>query len=87
MIPFTESRFERSKPLKVKEWAVERLKKGHSPKRITQDIQRLFGVYVAIMTVYRWRDQYIAATGENILLWHKFNKTAEQKSKNKSNQK
>ena len=82
--PYTTPQSNRSAPQKVKEWAMKKLKEGSSPNKIAQDIQKLFGVYVAMMTVYRWRRKYIAVTGENIPTWYELNKTLEQKAKNKS---
>jgi IS30 family transposase len=82
--PYTATQQNHSPPQKVKEWAMKKLKEGSSPNKIAQDIQKLFGVYVAMMTVYRWRKKYIAATGENIPGWHELNETLEQKAKNKS---
>lgn len=70
---------------KVQEWAIERLKQGHSPNKIARDIKRLFGEYVAMMTIYRWRNRYKLATGEEILPWHKLNSTYEQRNKHKCN--
>jgi IS30 family transposase len=82
--PYTTAQRNRSAPKKVKEWAIKKLKEGSSPNKIAQDIQKLFGVYVALMTIYRWKKKYIEVTGENILGWHHLNKTLEQKIKNKS---
>ena len=82
--PYTATQQNHSVPQKVKEWAMKKLKEGSSPNKIAQDIQKLFGVYVAMMTVYRWRKKYIAVTGEDIPRWCQLNKTLEQKAKNKS---
>ena len=82
--PYTRTEKHSTASLKVKEWAIAQLKKGNSPNKIAQEIQRLFSVYVALMTVYRWRKKYIEATGENIPSWYELNKTLEQKEKNKS---
>jgi IS30 family transposase len=82
--PYTTPQRNRSAPKKVKEWAIKQLKEGSSPNKIVQDTQKLFGIYVALMTIYRWKKKYIEVTGENILGWHHLNKTVEQKMKNKS---
>lgn len=82
--PYTNTPRNGSAPQKVKEWAIKKIKEGSSPNKIAQDIQELFGVYVAMMTIYRWRRKYIAATGKNIPSWYELNKTVEQKEKNKS---
>jgi len=71
------------KPLKIKEWAIERLKQGCSPTKVSNDIEKLFGEYVSFMSIYRWKKQYIASTGENIQGWFALNKTHEQKANNR----
>ena len=81
--PYTIPQRNRPVSEKVKEWAMRQLKQGSSPKKIVQDIKKLFGVDVALMTVYRWRNKYIEVTGEDIPSWHKLNKTPEQKMKNR----
>jgi IS30 family transposase len=65
----------------IKEWAILRLKKGYTPKQIAIDIQKLHGVYVAMMTVYRWRENYILDTGEYIPLTRLTKKQEEQKKR------
>jgi len=55
----------------IKEWAILRLKKGYISKQIATDIQKLYGVYVAMNTVYRWRKAYIQDTGKHIPLKRK----------------
>jgi hypothetical protein len=70
-----------SKPTFIKEWAILRLKKGYTPKQISIDIQKLHGVYVAMMTVYRWRENYILDTGEYIPLTRSTKKQEEQKKR------
>lgn len=82
--PYTATQRNHSAPQKVKEWAMKKLKEGSSPNKIAQDIQKLFGVYIAMMTVYRWRKKYIAVTGEKMPSWYELNKTPEQKIKNRS---
>lgn len=84
MNAYMKSNFPWAKPTKVKEWAIDQLKKGSSPKKIAKDIEKLYGIPVTTMAVYRWRNKYIAATGENIPSWFKLNQTAEQKNKNKA---
>ena len=81
--PYTTPQRNRSAPAKVKEWAMKKLKEGSSPKKIVQDTQKLFGVYVALMTIYRWKKKYIEATGESIPTWREINKTVAEKNKNK----
>ena len=68
-----------SKPTFIKEWAILRLKKGYIPKQIAADIQKLHGVSVTMMTVYRWRKEYIKNTGEDIPLKRLTKKKEEQK--------
>ena len=58
----------------IREWATTRLKKGYSPSRIAEDIQKLHGVSVSTMTIYRWRKKHIQATGEDIPLMRKHKK-------------
>lgn len=55
----------------IMEWAITRLKKGYSPNRIVEDIQKLHGVSVSTMTIYRWRKKHIQTTGEDIPLMRK----------------
>lgn len=81
--PYTTPQCNHLVSKKIKEWAMKKLKEGSSPKKIVQDMKELFGVDVALMTVYRWRNKYIAVTGENIPSWHKLNTTSEQKMKNR----
>lgn len=68
-----------SKPTFIKEWAILRLKKGYIPKQIAADIQKLHEVSVTMMTVYRWRKEYIENTGEDIPLKRLTKKKEEQK--------
>ena len=84
MNPYTPTRDSRGQSPQVKEWAIKQLKKGRSPKRIAQDIEKLFNEKVAMNTIYRWRNRYKEVTGEEILPWYKLNLTHEQKNKNRS---
>ena len=81
--PYKSSTLKVAKPLKIKEWAIKQIKGGSSPNKISQDIKKLFGVYVSMMNIYRWKKKYIEATGENIPTWRELNKTVAQKNKNK----
>ena len=81
--PYKSTKLEWSKPTKIKEWAIKQLKGGSSPNKISHDIKKLFGVYVSMMNIYRWKKKYIEVTGEHIPAWQKINKTVAQKNKNK----
>ena len=81
--PFLREDMPKSKPLKVKEWAIAQIKKGKSPNKVAKDIKELFGVSVCIMSVYRWRYRYTEATGEKIPRWYDLNPTLEQQRQNK----
>ena len=82
--PYAAEKWKCSKPLSVKEWGMKKLKEGYSPKRVLEDIKKLFGVDVALITIYRWRDRYTSITGERIEPWRVLNKTTEQKRQNGS---
>ena len=82
--PYMLTNSVRSKSLQMKEWAIKQIKAGSSPNKISQDIKRLFGEYVAVMTIYRWRKRYIAVTGEAIPSWWQLNTTTAKQQKNKS---
>lgn len=82
--PYLSSKLQVSKPLSMKEWAIKQLKKGSSPNKIARDIKRLFGEYVAMQTIYRWRNRYIEVTGEAIPRWYIMNKSVEQKLNNQA---
>jgi hypothetical protein len=81
--PYISSKFKWSKPLKIKEWAIKQLKQGSSANKISSDIKKLFGVYVSMMNIYRWKKKYIEVTGEDIPAWRELNETVAQKNKNK----
>jgi IS30 family transposase len=50
----------KAKEKHIREWAILRLKKGYIPKQIALDIQKLYGVSVTMMTIYRWRVKHNA---------------------------
>jgi hypothetical protein len=81
--PYKSSTLKVAKPLKIKEWTIKQLKAGSSPNKISQDIKKLFGVYVSMMNIYRWKKKYIEVTGEDIPSWCELNKTIAEKNKNK----
>jgi hypothetical protein len=81
--PYIESIYKWCKPMKMKEWAIKQLRSGSSPNKVSQDIKKLFGEYVSMMTVYRWKKRYVQVTGENIPTWRELNKTVDKKNKNK----
>lgn len=73
-----------SKPIQVKEWAIKKIKEGASPNKVARDIHRLFGEYVSMQTIYRWRKHYVEVTRQEIPSWYELNKSVEQKKKNRS---
>ena len=81
--PYLREDTPKSKPTKVKEWAIAQIKKGKSPNKVAKDIKELFGVSVAVMSVYRWRYRYTSATGERIPRFYDLNPTKELQQKNK----
>jgi len=82
--PYYPPDYLHAKPLNMKEWAIKQIKKGISPNKVARDIKRLFGEYVSMQTVYRWRHRYIEVTGEQIPTFFEINKTVEQKKKNRA---
>ena len=62
----------------------EKIERRKLSQQDSSGYRKTIRVYVAMMTVYRWRKKYIAVTGEDIPRWCHLNKTLEQKAKNKS---
>ena len=48
----------------IKEFAIERIRKGETPTRIKSNIKRLYNIDVSLMFVWRIRRKYIKITGE-----------------------
>ena len=48
----------------IKDFTIERMKKGESPSKIKANIKKMFDVDVSLMFVWRVRKQYMKITGE-----------------------
>lgn len=64
----------------IKEFVIERLKKGKTPTQIKEEVQKMHSKTISTMAVYRIRDQYTRATGEYIERQKKY--ITNQKNKN-----
>ena len=56
----------RSIPVNVKDFIIERLKKGDSYKQVVNNTKKIFGITILLMSVCRARKHYIEQTGEYI---------------------
>jgi predicted small secreted protein len=48
----------------IKDFAIERIRKGETPTRIKSNIKRLYDIDVSLTFVWRVRKQYMKITGE-----------------------
>ena len=48
----------------IKDFAIERMRKGETPTRIKNNIKRVYNIDVSLMFVWRVRKQYMKITGE-----------------------
>ena len=48
----------------IKDFAIERMRKGETPTRIKNNIKRMYNIDVSLMFVWRVRKQYMKITGE-----------------------
>jgi hypothetical protein len=48
----------------IKDFAIERMRKGEGPNRIKNNIKRVYNIDVSLMFIWRVRKQYMKITGE-----------------------
>ena len=60
------------KPIEVKEWVIARLKKGCRPTQIVKDAEKFQGVSITVMSIWRWRKEYVRVTGEQVHSYREF---------------
>ena len=48
----------------IKDFTIERMRKGKTPTRIKNNIKRVYNIDVSLMFVWRVRKQYMKITGE-----------------------
>lgn len=58
----------------IKDFVIERMEKGESPKKIKDNIKRLYDVDVSLMFITRTRKQYMRITGEYLKTYKEFHK-------------
>jgi len=46
-------------PLHIREYALQLLLKGYSPKRISIEIKKEFGIFVPPGTISKWKERYL----------------------------
>ena len=72
MSVFKERKGEKSLPPQVKDFMIERIKKGYSRIKIMRDVEKLFNRKISSSTVVRVRKQYIKITGEYLKSYIEF---------------
>ena len=48
----------------IKDFVIERIRKGETPTRIKNNIKRMYNIDVSLMFIWRVRKQYMKITGE-----------------------
>ena len=56
----------------IKDFAIERMKKGESPSKIQSNIKKMFDFEVSLMFVHRVRKQYMKITGDYLKTYREF---------------
>jgi IS30 family transposase len=69
---FSDRPHKGGKPNELKEWVIERIKKGCIPSQIVEDAKRLHGASITLMSIWRWRKKYIKKTGEHLPSYQEF---------------
>jgi len=65
----------------IKDFVVERIKKGESPIKIKANVKRQFDLDVSLMFLDRTRRRYIEITGEHLKSYNEFHGIIKKKRK------
>lgn len=59
-------------PTNIKDFVIERIKKGEGSSKIVKNVRRVFKQDVSLMFIFRIRKQYIKLTGKHLQSYKEF---------------
>ena len=64
--------YENKIPVHIKDFVIERIKKGETPNKIVENVKKVFNKKITSMAVARIRKHYIQLTGEHLKSYREF---------------